>query len=110
MRAIWNGVTIADSDDTVMVEGNHYFPPESVDERYLVRSRMRSLCPWKGIASYYHVEAGGERNRNAAWTYRHPYPWIRRIRRHVAFWSGVLVADAQGQHDSPELEARPLRS
>lgn len=60
MRAIWNGTTIAESDDTIVVEGNHYFPPDSIDERYLKRSRAVSVCPWKGVASYYHVEVGGE--------------------------------------------------
>ncbi len=91
MRAIWKGTTLAESDQTVVVEGNHYFPPESVDRRYLKPSRMKSLCFWKGIASYYTVEVGDERNRNAAWTYRHPPPWIRKIRGHVAFWNGVEV-------------------
>ena len=92
MRAIYNGVTIAQSDDTILVEGNHYFPLENVERDVLRQSRMKSLCPWKGMASYYHVEAGGERSQNAAWTYRHPYPWIRKIKNHVAFWNGVQVA------------------
>jgi uncharacterized protein (DUF427 family) len=91
MKAIWNGAVIAVSDETKVVEGNHYFPPESVDERYLRPSLMRSLCFWKGIASYYTLEVEGERNRNAAWTYRHPFPWVRKIRDHVAFWNGVEV-------------------
>ena len=91
MKAIWNGITIAQSDDTVIVEGNHYFPPDSVYPAYLRKSRMKSLCPWKGLASYYHVEAAGRRSANAAWTYRHPYPWIRKIRNRVAFWNGVVV-------------------
>jgi uncharacterized protein (DUF427 family) len=91
MKAIWNGTVIAESDDTKLVEGNHYFPPESVDERYLKSTAMRTLCFWKGIASYYTLEVGSERNRNAAWTYRHPLPWIRKIRNHVAFWNGVEV-------------------
>jgi uncharacterized protein (DUF427 family) len=91
MRAIWNGITIARSDTTIVVEGNHYFPPDSVDPAFLRSSRMRSLCPWKGLASYYHLQAGDERNTNAAWTYRHPYPWIRKIKNHVAFWNGVQV-------------------
>ncbi|HUY59398.1 MAG TPA: DUF427 domain-containing protein [Solirubrobacteraceae bacterium] len=91
MRAIWNGVTIAESDDTIVVEGNHYFPLESVEPGVLHRSAMKSVCPWKGLASYYHVEVGGERNRNAAWAYRHPYPWIRKIKNRVAFWNGVDV-------------------
>jgi uncharacterized protein (DUF427 family) len=91
MRAVWNGVTIAQSDDTIVVEGNHYFPLDSVDQNALQASRMKSLCPWKGLASYYHVELEGDRDTNAAWTYRHPYPWIRKIKNRVAFWNGVRV-------------------
>jgi uncharacterized protein (DUF427 family) len=91
MRAVWNGVTIARSDETVVVEGNHYFPEHSVDPAVLRRSWMRSLCPWKGLASYYHVEVDGRRSPNAAWTYRHPYPWVRRIKDRIAFWGGVEV-------------------
>jgi uncharacterized protein (DUF427 family) len=91
MRAVWNGVTIAQSDDTVVVEGNHYFPLESVDPTVLHTSSEKSLCPWKGVASYYHVELGQDRNTNAAWSYRHPYPWIRKIKGRVAFWNGVQV-------------------
>ena len=91
MKAIWNGVVLAESDETKVVEGNHYFPPDSIDRRYLKPSAMRSLCPWKGIAGYYTVEAGGKKHRHAAWTYRHPLPWIRKIRDHVAFWNGVEV-------------------
>jgi len=91
MKAIFNGVTIAHSDDTIVVEGNHYFPLDSVDRDVLRSSRMKSLCPWKGLASYYHVEVEGVRGKDAAWTYRHPYPWIRKIKNHVAFWNGVQV-------------------
>jgi uncharacterized protein (DUF427 family) len=91
MRVVWNGVTIAESDDTVVVEGNHYFPLESVDPTALDTSSMKSLCPWKGVASYYHVELGEDRNTNAVWSYRHPYPWIRKIKGPVAFWNGVHV-------------------
>jgi uncharacterized protein (DUF427 family) len=91
MKAVWNGAVLAESEETKVVEGNHYFPPESVDERHLKRSAMRSLCFWKGIASYYNVQVDGEENRYAAWTYRHPLPWIRSIRGHVAFWNGVEV-------------------
>jgi uncharacterized protein (DUF427 family) len=91
MRAIWKGTTIARSDDTVVVEGNHYFPRGSVDATVLRTSHMKSLCPWKGLASYYHVEIGGERSANAAWTYRHPYPWIGKIKDRIAFWHGVEV-------------------
>lgn len=91
MKAVWNGAVLAESDETVLVEGNHYFPPGSVDSRHMKPSWMRSVCPWKGIASYCTVEAGGKSDRNAAWTYRHPFPWIRRIRDHVAFWHDVEV-------------------
>ena len=91
MKATWNGATIAESDNTIVVEGNHYFPPESVDERYVRRGRLRSVCPWKGLAGYFHVEVNGERLPHAAWTYRHPFPWIRKIKGHVAFWNGVEV-------------------
>jgi uncharacterized protein (DUF427 family) len=94
MRGVWNGVTIAETDDTIVVEGNHYFPIDSVDPEVLRASRMKSLRPWKGLASYYHVEIRADRNRNAAWTYRHPYPWIRKIKNRVAFWNGIqLVPD-----------------
>ncbi len=93
MRAIFNGVTIARSDDTIVVEGNHYFPLDSVESGVLRRSRMRSVCPWKGLASYYDVTADGVRSANAAWTYRHPHPWVRRIKDRVAFWNGVEVVD-----------------
>jgi uncharacterized protein (DUF427 family) len=69
----------------------HYFPPESVDHERLEQTRMKSLCPWKGVASYYTVLARDRVNVNAAWTYRHPYPWIRKIRDHVAFWHEVEI-------------------
>ena len=72
MKAVWNGTVLAESDDTIVVEGNHYFPPDSVDFTHLERSWMRSLCFWKGVAGYYTIEAGGRRNNDAAWTYRHP--------------------------------------
>ncbi|MGI8413454.1 MAG: DUF427 domain-containing protein [Solirubrobacteraceae bacterium] len=91
MRAIWNGVTVAQSDATISIEGNHYFPAESVDHDVMRRSPMKSLCPWKGLASYYHVDAGGRRSTNAAWTYCHPFPWIRKIKNRVAFWNGVEI-------------------
>ena len=91
MRAISNGDTIADSDDTILIEGNHYFPPDSVDWDHLSATRMRSVCPWKGPARYYTVTAGGQESRNAAWAYPRPFPWIRKIRDYVAFWGGVEV-------------------
>ena len=93
MQAVFNGQVIASSDDTVLVEGNHYFPLDSVRPQVLRASRTKSLCPWKGVASYYTVEAGGATGRDAAWTYRHPSPLARRIKNRVAFWGPVLVVD-----------------
>ncbi|MBA2257032.1 MAG: DUF427 domain-containing protein [Thermoleophilaceae bacterium] len=91
MKAVWNGVTVAESDETIVVEGNHYFPPDTVKREHLSRTRMRTLCPWKGLASYYSLDTGGETNRYGAWSYPHPWPWIRKIRGHVAFSPGVEV-------------------
>jgi len=90
-QAIWNGKVIASSDRTVVVEGNHYFPPESVDRALLEPSERESACPWKGRASYYDVVAGGERNRATAWYYPDPSRAAENIRDHVAFWHGVKV-------------------
>lgn len=93
MQAVFNGQVIASSDDTVLVEGNHYFPLDSVRPESLRKSRMKSLCPWKGVASYYTVEVGGVTGRDAAWTYRHPSPLARRIKNRIAFWGPVQVVD-----------------
>jgi uncharacterized protein (DUF427 family) len=90
-KATWNGAVIAQSDATVMVEGNHYFPPDAVDERYLQPSDRTSTCPWKGVASYYDVVVDGQVNSGAAWTYRDPKPKAAHIRDHLAFWGGVQV-------------------
>jgi len=91
MRATWNGVTLAESDDTVVVEGNHYFPPESVNWEHLEKSWMRSVCFWKGIARYYSARSGDERGASVAWTYPHPFPWIAKIKGHLAFWGDVEI-------------------
>lgn len=91
MKAVWNGVTLAESEETILLEGNRYFPPEAVRHERLSKTRMRTVCPWKGVATYYSVDAVGESNRYAAWSYRRPWPWIRKIREHVAFSSGVEV-------------------
>lgn len=94
-RAVLDGHVIAESDATVHLEGNHYFPRESVQADVLTRSWMRSLCFWKGVASYYTVTAGNRTVPHAAWTYRHPSPPARRIKGHVAFWPGdVWVEEA----------------
>jgi uncharacterized protein (DUF427 family) len=94
MKAIWNGVTIAESDDTIVVEGNHYFPPESVDERYLLDSDRRSTCPWKGLASYKTLTVDGDTNADAAWYYPAPKDAAAQIKDHIAFWHGVPIVEA----------------
>lgn len=91
VKAIWNGETIAESEDTVVVEGNHYFPLESVRSGVLTPSSTTSVCPWKGTAEYYSVRAGGEENRDAAWYYAAPKPAAADIAGRVAFWKGVKV-------------------
>ncbi|MEJ2152001.1 MAG: DUF427 domain-containing protein [Gemmatimonadota bacterium] len=90
-KAIWNGEVIAESEETVVVEGNHYFPPEAVNHDYLQESQTQTTCPWKGKASYYHVMVNGELNADAAWFYPDPKPKASQIKDHVAFWHGVEV-------------------
>jgi len=90
-KAVWNGAVIAESDATVVVEGNHYFPPQSLHREYLKPSKTTSQCPWKGKASYYDVEVNGERNADAAWYYPEPSPAAQQIKNHVAFWRGVRI-------------------
>ncbi|MEL7060908.1 MAG: DUF427 domain-containing protein [Acidobacteriota bacterium] len=91
-EATWNGHTIAHSDETVVVEGNHYFPSDSVDASVLRPSEHTSVCPWKGTASYHHLEVDGVVNENAAWFYPEPRPAAAEIRNHIAFWKGVVVS------------------
>jgi len=90
-KAIWRGAVLAESDRTVVVEGNHYFPRTSVHAEYLRPSETQTVCPWKGTASYHHVEVNGERNADAAWFYPDPKPAAAEIKDHVAFWKGVRV-------------------
>jgi uncharacterized protein (DUF427 family) len=90
-KAVWNGVVLAESEDTKVVEGNHYFPPESVNMDYFKDSDHHTRCPWKGIASYYHVEVDGEINENAAWYYPDPKDAAKHIKEYIAFWKGVKV-------------------
>ena len=92
MKAIWNGIVIAESDDTVVVEGNHYFPVESVKRDLLRPSETHTVCPWKGTASYWSIEADGATNRDAAWYYPTPKDAAAKVRDRVAFWKGVTVA------------------
>jgi uncharacterized protein (DUF427 family) len=92
MKAIWNNQILAESDETVVVEGNHYFPIHSINKEFFAPSETRSICPWKGTASYYDVVApGGETNRGAAWFYPEPKAAAKEIANHVAFWKGVEV-------------------
>ena len=93
MRALWKGVTLAESDATVVVEGNHYFPPQSVNRTVMRDSATQTVCPWKGTASYLTVVVDGEENRDSAWYYPEPKDAARQIAGHVAFWRGVTVAE-----------------
>ncbi|QIM22115.1 DUF427 domain-containing protein [Phycicoccus sp. HDW14] len=91
MKAIWNGVVVAESDDTVVVEGNHYFPADSVREDLLRPSDTHTVCPWKGTASYNGIEVDGQVNADAAWYYPEPKDAAREITGRYAFWKGVEV-------------------
>jgi uncharacterized protein (DUF427 family) len=89
--ATWNGTVLAESDDTVVVEGNHYFPRSAVREGVLVESDKHTVCPWKGTASYFSVVVDGQTNADAAWYYPEPKDAAAQIKDHVAFWKGVQV-------------------
>lgn len=93
MKATWNGHLIAESDDTVVVEGNHYFPLASVQSGYLKPSATTSICPWKGTANYYTLDVDGQTNPDAVWYYAQPKDAAREIQGRVAFWKGVTVAE-----------------
>jgi uncharacterized protein (DUF427 family) len=90
-RAIWNATVLAESDQTQIVEGNHYFPPGSIHRQYFKASSTHSTCPWKGEASYHDIEVNGQVNKDAAWYYPEPKEAARRIAGYVAFWKGVQV-------------------
>jgi len=92
MKAMWKNTVIAQSDDTVVVEGNHYFPLASVPANLLEKSDHTSICPWKGTANYYTLVVNGERNLNAVWYYADPKPAAAEIKGRVAFWKGVTVS------------------
>ena len=91
MKAIWNNGILPESDDTVVIEGNHYFPPESIQREYFQESATHTTCPWKGEASYYNVVVDGQINKDAAWYYPDPKPAAAEIKDHVAFWRGIKV-------------------
>ncbi len=90
-KATWNGATIAESAVTEVVEGNHYFPADSIDRSKFTESATHSNCPWKGIASYYTIVVDGKENKDAAWFYPTPKDAAKQIKDHVAFWKGVEV-------------------
>jgi uncharacterized protein (DUF427 family) len=107
-KAIWNGVVLAESDQTIVVEGNHYFPPESINQPYFQASESQTVCPWKGVASYYDITVAGLVNRGAAWYYPDPKPAARNIKGYIAFWKGVKVeSDQEKAH--PGLFERLLK-
>lgn len=91
MKAIWNDTTLAESNDTIVVEGNHYFPPDSIKKEYFHDSSTHTTCPWKGNASYYNIEVNGEMNKDAAWYYSEPNEAAKNIKNYVAFWKDVEV-------------------
>ncbi|MEO1450507.1 MAG: DUF427 domain-containing protein [Bacteroidota bacterium] len=93
MKAIWNGQVLAESNDTVVVEGNHYFPADSVNKEFVRESSLHTTCPWKGLASYYHVDVKGEVNQDAAWYYPTTSVAAKKIEGYVAFWRGVEVTE-----------------
>jgi uncharacterized protein (DUF427 family) len=91
VRAVWNGAVLAESDDTVVVDGNHYFPDSSLRPEYFTPSSTKALCPWKGIASYYGITVNGASKADAAWFYRHPLPPAWKVKHRVAFGPGVEI-------------------
>jgi uncharacterized protein (DUF427 family) len=93
VKAIWNGAVLAESDDTVVVDGNHYFPADSIDAGLFEESETHTICSWKGEASYRTVVAGGERNDDAAWFYPEPFEAASMVKDRIAFWHGVEVVD-----------------
>ena len=97
--AIWNGKVVAESDRTILVEGNHYFPPESIHEEYFKPSDTQTTCGWKGTASYKSLSVDGETNTDACWYYPSPKEQASNIKDHFAFWKGVTVRDSSGGKD-----------
>ena len=94
MKAIWHNALLAESDKTIVIEGNHYFLPESINEEYFQQSSTHTTCPWKGEASYYNIVVDGQTNKDAAWYYPEPKAAAAEIKNRVAFWRGVKVEDS----------------
>lgn len=90
-KAVWNGAVLAESDQTIVVEGNHYFPPRFINWQYFKQSNEHTTCIWKGVASYYDIEVDGKVNQGGAWYYPQPSPAAEQIKDHIAFWRGVQV-------------------
>ncbi len=93
MKAIWNRKIIAQSDETIIVENNHYFPPNSVNSDYIEKSKTHTVCPWKGEAFYYNLVVEGKTNNDAAWYYPQPKSAAENIKEYIAFWKGVQIVD-----------------
>jgi uncharacterized protein (DUF427 family) len=93
MKATWNGAVIAETDETIVVDGNHYFPESALNREFLTESKHTSVCPWKGTARYYSINVQGETNENAAWYYPEAKEEARHIQGRVAFWRGVEVSE-----------------
>lgn len=93
MKAIWENTILAESNRTISIEGNHYFPPDAIKREHLSPSDKHTTCPWKGVASYYNVQVGTKSNPDAAWYYPEPKEAARSIKDHVAFWRGVKVTE-----------------
>jgi len=93
MKAIWKETVIAQSDKTIVVEGNHYFPADSIRREFFIESDHQTTCPWKGVASYFDIVFNGERNENAAWYYTEPKEAAKEIKNYVAFWRGVKITE-----------------
>lgn len=91
VKAIWNDKVLAESDKTIVVEGNHYFPPESINKDFFHETPTQTTCPWKGVANYYTIRVGEDENREAAWYYPRPSSAAAYLRNHVAFWRGVKI-------------------
>ena len=93
MKAVWNNKVIAESNDTIVVEGNHYFPEDSINKEYISESSTNTVCPWKGTASYFSVNVDGKENVDAAWYYAEPSELAKNLKNYVAFWNGVEVSN-----------------
>ena len=93
MKAIWNNEIIAESNDTIVIENNHYFPENSIQKKYFKASNTHSSCPWKGKASYFSIEVNKKTNEDAAWFYPNPFKDASEIKNHIAFWKGVQIVN-----------------